>query len=262
VISIVLATYDRAGTLSRAIDSVLRQTYPDWELVIVDDGSRDGTGELLGALSDPRIRVYHHPHNCGVDAAKNTGFDLMRGEWFTTFDSDDEMVPEALAVLLACAERTEATAVACNGRDARSGRLTGHGPTHDGWLSGAASARLRGDHWGITLTSLLGERRFDERLGSGRGLWLKVNARARRYYVHRALLIVHTEGADRVTTGLRAGGIRERVETYALLGEDREYLAVLAAADPREYRRVSQRARAAHLLRPFLGERKAGGPSP
>jgi glycosyltransferase involved in cell wall biosynthesis len=261
VISIVLATYDRAATLPRAIDSVLRQTYADWELIIVDDGSRDETGELLSALRDPRIRVCRHPVNRGVDAAKNTGFDHIRGEWFTTLDSDDEMMPEALVVLLACAERTGATAVACNGRDAVSGRLTGGGPTHDGWLSIADSARLRGDHWGITLTSLLGDSRFDER-SSGRGLWLKVNARARRYYVHRALLVVHTEGADRVTTGLRAAGIRKRGETFALLGEDEEYLAVLAAADPRAHRRVLRRVRAARLLRPFFaGKRKAGGPS-
>src|ERR1035437_2230446 len=60
VISIVLATYDRAATLPRAIDSVLRQTYADWELIIVDDGSRDETGELLSALRDPRIRVCRH----------------------------------------------------------------------------------------------------------------------------------------------------------------------------------------------------------
>lgn len=56
MISIVLCTFNRAGTLSEAIDSILAQTYQDWELIIVDDGSTDGTRELLADYTDKRIR--------------------------------------------------------------------------------------------------------------------------------------------------------------------------------------------------------------
>ena len=262
MISVVLTTYDRASTLRRAIDSVLRQTYEDWELIVVDDGSCDETPQLLETLDDPRIRVRRHPVNRGVAAAKNSGFSLIRGEWFTTLDSDDEMKPEGLATLLDCAERTSAEAVTCNCTDARTGLLTGKGLTHDGWLTPRDAARTTGDHWGITRSSLLGAMRFDERLPGCQALWLKINVRARRYYLHRALLVVHTERDDRVTRALRTAGVRENVNVYAFLGEDREYLAALKASDPHIYRRTLSRVWAARLLRPLLGARRTDSPRP
>ena len=78
-------------------------------------------------------------------------------------------------------------------------RMTGSGPTSDGWLSASEAAKCRGDYWGLTKTSLLGNLRFDERLTDRWGLWLTINRSARRYYVHRALLIIHTELTDRMT---------------------------------------------------------------
>ncbi len=125
---------------------------------------------------------------------------MSRGEWFTTLDADDEMVPEALEVMLACAERTGATAITCNGLDTSTGRFSGIGPTADGWLTPEQTARCRGDFWGLTMTSLLGELRWDERLPNYQApVWIKINRKARRYYIHRALAIIHTEGADRIT---------------------------------------------------------------
>jgi len=164
MISVIMATYNRADTLQRAIDSVLRQSYEDWELIIVDDGSTDETTSVLEALDDPRIRVVRHPRNRGMHAAKNTGLDHVAGEWFTTLDADDEMMPEALEVMLACAARTGATAVSCNGLDTSTGRFSGTGPTRDGWLTPEQTARCHGDLWGITQTSLVGNLRWDERV--------------------------------------------------------------------------------------------------
>ena len=126
MISVVMATYNRADTLARAVESVLRQGHTDWELVIVDDGSTDATAQVLQGLSDPRIRIYRHPHNRGMHAAKNTGLDHINGEWFTTLDADDEMTPEALEVMLACAGQTGATAISCNGLDTSTGRFLRH----------------------------------------------------------------------------------------------------------------------------------------
>lgn len=100
MISIVMTTYDRATTVGRAIDSVLHQTYPEWELIIVDDGSTDDTQHVLEQFSDSRILVVKHDENRGVTAAKNTGLNELRGEWFSLLDSDDEIVPEALEVML------------------------------------------------------------------------------------------------------------------------------------------------------------------
>jgi glycosyltransferase involved in cell wall biosynthesis len=78
-VTIIVTTYDRARLVPRAIDSVLRQTYPNVDLVVVDDGSRDDTSEVLAQYDDdPRVRIVRHDRNRGVTAAKNTGL-LLNG---------------------------------------------------------------------------------------------------------------------------------------------------------------------------------------
>jgi glycosyltransferase involved in cell wall biosynthesis len=256
VVSIVIATYNRAGTISRAIASVLRQSYADWELIVVDDGSRDATQEVLRRFADARIRVVAHPDNRGVCAAWNTGLDTIGGAWFTLLGSDDEIMPNALEDMLECAARRGATAVTCNCRDSMTGLLTGVGPVADGRLSPESTARCRGEFWGLTRTSLLGDLRFDERLpGFEDTVWLPVNRRARRYYLHRALRVYHTEGADRVTKSSRAAGLGRKVDVYAALGQNRAYLQELRRVDYPEFRRMIVRVLAARLLRPLLHNR-------
>lgn len=252
-VSVVTATYDRADTLGRAIDSVRAQTFPDWELIVVDDGSTDRTADVLAGYEDERIRVFRHERNRGATAAKNTGLDHLRGKWFTILDSDDEMVPDALKVMLDCAQRTGANAITCNCVDSRTGEMTGLGHTGDGRLSSRDAASHRGEHWGLTQTSLLGDLRFDERLPTYEDtVWLKVDARARRYYVHRALRIYHTEGSDSVLSRLGASGLVRKVRNYAAIGDDREYLRLLRYADPNAYRHTIVRVWAARLLLPFV----------
>ena len=254
MISVIMATYNRADTLQRAIDSVVRQSHGDWELIIVDDGSTDATPEVLESLIDSRIRVCRHPHNRGMHAAKNTGLDHIRGEWFTTLDADDEMVSEALEVMLTCAERTGATAITCNGLDTSTGRFSGVGPTTDGWLTPEQAARCRGDFWGMTRTSLVGDLRWDERVPNHQApVWIKINRKARRYYLHRALAIIHTEGADRITRATRAADLPRKIATYVYIGEDGEYLGELKRVDPSGHRHLMVRVRAARILRPLLG---------
>ena len=238
MISVVLPTYNRSATLPRAIESVLAQTLEDWELLVVDDGSTDDTDLILARYDDSRVHVLTHEVNRGVTAAKNTGLDHVRGEWFVMLDSDDEMVPDALQTLISTAERTGALAVTCNCTDAQSGEMTGHGWTGDGWKSCADLREISGEHWGITSTTLLGEKRFDERLPGWEGiLWLKITrAAGRRFYLHRALRIYHTEGADRVCRARRSA--RQRLAAYRCVGQDAEYLCALKETNPRKYRRM------------------------
>ena len=250
MISIVLPTFDRAAVLPRAVDSVLLQSFPDWELIVVDDGSTDETARYLAGLRDPRISVYRHPRNRGVAAAKNTGLDHIRGDWFTIFDSDDEMMPEALSVMVDCATRTHATLITCNCVDFMTGRMTGSGPTRDGWLSFEDGAKCRGEHWGMVKTGLLGDLRFDERLPGWEGvLWLKVNRVARRYYTHQALRVYHTEGADRVSVTARQVSTAEKVRVFCVVGEDLAYLRLLRSVAPQDYRHTMMRVWIARLLR-------------
>jgi len=96
MISIVLATYNRAHLLPRAIESVLRQTVLDWELIVIDDGSTDATRQQVEPyLIDKRIQ-YHFQPNAGLALARNTGMQRSRGEWITYLDSDDEYTPDHL----------------------------------------------------------------------------------------------------------------------------------------------------------------------
>ena len=92
----VLPTYNRAETLGRAIESVLRQTFTDFELIVVDDGSTDESSRVLAGFADPRLRVVRNPTNRGVSAARNRGITEARGRFIAFQDSDDSWRPEKL----------------------------------------------------------------------------------------------------------------------------------------------------------------------
>ncbi|MBW8002731.1 MAG: glycosyltransferase [Planctomycetes bacterium] len=99
-VSVVLPTYNHLKFLPKAIDSVLSQTYGDFELIIVNDGSTDGTAEYLDALEDPRIRVIHQ-ENKRLPEALNTGFRGAKGEYLTWISSDNYCVPIYLEAFVA-----------------------------------------------------------------------------------------------------------------------------------------------------------------
>ncbi|MEE8106004.1 MAG: glycosyltransferase family A protein, partial [Planctomycetota bacterium] len=97
--TVITPTYNRGFIVGRAIESVLKQTYKNWEMIIVDDGSTDDTREQINAkLSDPRIRAYFEPVNHGVHYARNRGLDRISTEtdWIVELDSDDVLLPDAL----------------------------------------------------------------------------------------------------------------------------------------------------------------------
>lgn len=99
-VTVVIPTFNRAGTLGRAIRSVQAQTCRDWETIVVDDGSTDGTEQVIRGLADGRVRCVHHGRNRGGGAARNTGIGYARGEYVAFLDSDDEWLPEMLERVL------------------------------------------------------------------------------------------------------------------------------------------------------------------
>lgn len=99
LVSVVIPTHDRAETVSRAVESVLEQTYAQSEVIVVDDGSTDDTRAALERFGD-RIRSVYQP-NRGVSAARNAGVAVSRGEWIAFLDSDDVWLPNKLATQVA-----------------------------------------------------------------------------------------------------------------------------------------------------------------
>lgn len=97
LVSIIMPVWNGAACVPEAVASVLAQSYKNWELVIVDDGSTDLTGTLLDKLTDPRICVIHRNHR-GVSAARNSGLDAARGEFITFLDADDALPMDSLRV--------------------------------------------------------------------------------------------------------------------------------------------------------------------
>src|SRR5688572_7397445 len=86
--SIIMPTFNRAHIITDAIKSVLNQTDPNWELLVMDDGSSDNTRQVIESLNDDRIR-YVFQENSGAAAARNRGLSLARGEWVAYLDSDN-----------------------------------------------------------------------------------------------------------------------------------------------------------------------------
>ncbi len=97
-VSVIIPVYNGTEALSRAIRSVLAQTYPHFELIIVDDGSLESVETIVRSFQDDRIIYLRHTENKGVSAARNTGMQKARGSFLAFLDSDDEFLPEKLEV--------------------------------------------------------------------------------------------------------------------------------------------------------------------
>lgn len=95
-VSVIIPSYNREATLERSVASVLRQTYEDFELIVVDDCSEDRTLEVLSQICDSRMKVITHERNRGTSAARNTGIRAAEGEYVAFQDSDDEWLPTKL----------------------------------------------------------------------------------------------------------------------------------------------------------------------
>ena len=114
IISIIVPVYKVENYLQKCMDSILAQTFRDFELILVDDGSPDRCPELCDAAAekDSRIRVIHQK-NGGLSAARNAGLDAARGEWIGFADSDDTIEPEMYEILYGLAQEHKANLAVC-----------------------------------------------------------------------------------------------------------------------------------------------------
>lgn len=102
VISVIMPVYNAVQTLERAVESVQAQSRTDWELLLIEDGSKDGSADLCASLAaaDLRLRLLRQPGNTGAALARNAGIAQARGRFIAFLDSDDEWLPEKLSLQL------------------------------------------------------------------------------------------------------------------------------------------------------------------
>lgn len=96
LVSIIMPSYNTAPYIEETIQSVLNQTYTNWELLIVDDCSTDNTDEILSKISDPRIRLFKNEENSGAAVSRNKALREAKGQWIAFLDSDDLWMPKKL----------------------------------------------------------------------------------------------------------------------------------------------------------------------
>jgi succinoglycan biosynthesis protein ExoO len=113
-VSVIIAAFNVEHLIARAVESVRAQTVEDWEAIVIDDASNDGTAAVVAALArkDRRIRLIRHDSNLGPSAARNRGIDAALGEWIAVLDGDDAWRPERLERLLELAAESRADFIA------------------------------------------------------------------------------------------------------------------------------------------------------
>jgi glycosyltransferase involved in cell wall biosynthesis len=238
VVSVVIPTYNRAHIIGRAISSALAQTFQEWELLVVDDGSTDSTEEMVRRVQDLRVRYLRHDTRRGASAARNTGIRAARGEYVAFLDSDDEWLPKKLETQVEVFRRgPDVLGVVCTGwlSNASDGEVKRHMPSGAGRIYHRV---LRGAARVTNTTSTLMCRRnvlvavggFDEALPAlqDHDLWFKLSHVCEVDCLSEALAVYHTDDSSRISASPERvlEGHRLLLEKYATeFQRDRRALA-------------------------------------
>ena len=219
-VSVVMPCYQSGETVERSVRSVQAQTFADWELIAVDDGSTDDTLAQLNTLAaaEPRMRVIHQ-ENGGVSAARNAGIGAAQGDWLFFLDADDQLTEDALSFLLGLTD--DALDVACGAYEMRFADEGGRCERHacaDGDLQTVLESLIRGDSALNSMcarlyrASLIREAGIRAPLGVAVGedvlFNLDVFAQARAWRMSDRVIYIYEFGGDSAMT-------RARQDVYA-----------------------------------------------
>ena len=111
-VSIIIPTYNSEDYIAQAIESLLHQTYSNFEIIVVDDASSDSTVKIVRSFNDERLQIIENKQNRGVSYGRNCGIKVAQGKWIGLLDSDDWYAPTRLEKLLAVAERYDSDLIA------------------------------------------------------------------------------------------------------------------------------------------------------
>lgn len=244
-ISVVLPTFNRASVVGRAAHSVLAQTYPHLELLVVDDASADDTPKVVEAFGDRRVRYLRRAQTGGASAARNTGIEEARGDIVAFVDSDDEWLPQKLELelerLLECDPRT--AVVYCRLRrhdDLTNQTIFEEPPTRHGFEGDVYWRLLTGWHpatpslVAIRRAALLGVGGFDSTFLTGEDydLWLRLARAGHPFaFVDEVLVVKHERAGLQLMRNVAARRYSER------LLDQRWGPVIRTRLGPRVYRR-------------------------
>jgi glycosyltransferase involved in cell wall biosynthesis len=211
-VSVVLPTRDRLELLRRAVTSVRTQSERDFELIIIDDASTDGTGQFLTGLADrdPRVRAYRNAAPRGGAGSRNEGIEHARAAWIAFMDDDDEWLPEKL--LLQLRElRSNPTAVACSCsyvlRDSSGASRTVRVPPHVALRQLLVGNVLGGSSMCMCSADVLRQiGGFDEKLQSAQDLdlWVRLRQQGQVVACAESLVIHWAHRGARITSNMRS----------------------------------------------------------
>lgn len=171
-VSVIVPVYKAEKYLRQCVESILAQTFTDWECVLVDDGSPDSSGEICDkyAACDARIRVIHQ-ENGGVSSARNVALERIAGEWLTFVDSDDCLYPNALQRWVEVAEQNNLDLIQCHfNREYKEGQVEGEASDVLSAAQYADSENYLTCVWGTLFKSFIVKEhslRFDEKVRLG-----------------------------------------------------------------------------------------------
>lgn len=234
LVSVIIPTYNRGWTISRAVDSVLFQTFRDFELIVVDDGSEDDTAAILAGY-DADIRVIRQP-NAGVSAARNAGVRAAGGEFIAFLDSDDYWLPEKLHIQIAYFNTHPETAI-CQTEEIwiRNGKRVNPKKVHkkpSGRIFRASLALCLVSPSAVMLRRELFDEigGFDETLPACEDydLWLRISARYPVCLIDTPLIIKTGGHADQLSR--MVGLDRYRIQSIEKLLGDGELTSLRRAA--------------------------------
>jgi glycosyltransferase involved in cell wall biosynthesis len=267
-----MAAHDSAATIPESIESVRRQTRSDWELIVVDDGSRDSTAAVAEGFHDPRIRVVREADNRGPSAARNRGISLARASLVCTLDSDDLMLPQFLETMAATLGDAPGASVAftdawvlddATGRVRKSSAMASAKPPQPvpsdtrtflvellrrNFIFNSVAARRE---------SLLAVGGYDEKLWIDEDweLWLRLAAAGFRFVRVPRLLTVYRKHGESLTSDSQRLIAAER-EVYRIVAKewpaDSGVQALALDLMRRSELRARRRANAFRLLRPLF----------
>ncbi|KQC09937.1 MAG: hypothetical protein APR62_12910 [Smithella sp. SDB] len=205
-VSVIIPVYNRAKIIRRALNSVLSQTFQDFEIIVVDDCSKDDTREALFTIKDPRIRCYTHKVNKGGAVARNTAIKEVRGTYVAFLDSDDEWLPGKLEQQIKAFHRLPESYgllfTGANRFDEKGTLLWTAHPTKRGWIFN----ELLMENIGGPLSSILVKKEFLDRVGGfdenlpscqDWDLYLRLSKVCQVDYLEEALLNYYINKQDR-----------------------------------------------------------------